>query len=108
MGGKKGQTVKKGTHRNSQTIQVTIKTIDCPVQTDIKIPLLKTTPTGLIEDGNVKLVVTQSLHRHVLLSLLTRTYFAHSQKRNISTDPVSVPASLKEPQLLVNWPFGNV
>ena len=45
----------KGPHRNPQTAQAVAKTVVCSLF-DIKAPLLTTTPTQLIEHGEVKLV----------------------------------------------------
>lgn len=48
----------KGFHGNLQTIQAVVKTIGCSQQTDSMFPLLKTPPTQLIEQREVKLVPT--------------------------------------------------
>lgn len=48
----------KGVHRNPQTTQAVGKTLGCSPQTDSKSPLLKTTPTQLIEHGELGLAST--------------------------------------------------
>lgn len=48
----------KGSYENAQTIQFVTKTICYSPQPDIKAPLLKKTPTPLIDLEEVKLVPT--------------------------------------------------
>ena len=58
----------KESSRNPQTTKAVAKTIGCSPQTDSKASLLKTTLIELIEHGEVKLMPTQNLHSHVLVT----------------------------------------
>ena len=52
------QLLAKESHGNPQTTQAVAKAIAYCLQPNHKAPLLKTTPTGLIEHGEVELVPT--------------------------------------------------
>lgn len=54
----------KESHRSEQTVQVVAKTMNCSSKTDNKTAFMKTTPTKLIELGEVELVTMHNLHHH--------------------------------------------
>lgn len=55
---------------NPLTTQAVAKTKGGSPQSEVKIPLLKTTPTQFIEHREVQLVPTWSLHFYLLVSLV--------------------------------------
>lgn len=52
------ELIVKGFNGNSQTTQDAAKTIDCSLQTEIKVPSMKTTSAQLIKPGKVELEPT--------------------------------------------------
>ena len=62
----------KGVSWNSPKTQAVTKTMGCSLQADSiggTGELLRTTPTQLIENGEVKLVPTWNLHAYILVSV---------------------------------------
>ena len=59
----------RGSHGNHQTSRAIAKTKGCFPPSDSRAPLLRTTPTQLIEHGKVKLVYIWNPHLYALVSL---------------------------------------
>lgn len=57
-------------HENLPVLKAVDKTMDCSLHTEMRTPLLRTTPTQLIEHGEVELIPTWSIQPYILMSLV--------------------------------------
>ena len=76
----------KGFSWNSQTMQSKVKTIGYSQQSDSKSPLLKVTPTQIIEHGEIEMVPKYTLQPYAVAYLFgTGRYSVHYQRRDVNT-----------------------
>lgn len=62
--------LRMASHRKSKTVYPEAKTKSCSLKTNTGTPLLRTMSTKLVEHGNVKKMLTWSLHHYFLVSLV--------------------------------------
>lgn len=75
----------KGFSWNSQTTQSEVKTTGYSQPTDSKSPLLKVTPTQIIEHGEIEMVPKYTLHPYVIAYLFgTGRCSLHYQRRDVN------------------------